>query len=389
MRKFKLLALAMSLVMLIGLMAGCGGNKTTGGSGEDVIKVGFLGALTGDVACYGIPGLKGLELAVEEINAQGGILGKKVEIVKEDNRGDKTEAANITKKFISKDKVSAIIGDPCTGITKVAAKIAQENQMVLISSGATGVGAIDAGDFCFRNTLLDEVACPATVGYLIDKGYKNFALVTAINDDYSVGLSDYFRKAIKDKGGKIIIEESIQRGDTNFAAQVTKIKPTNPDMIVFTGYYQEAALFMKEVRKQGMDQIFVGGDGCLGEDLYKLGGSAVEGSIVYCGFSPEQPSPETKKFLDAYSKKFNGEMADMFSAQYYDAMYIVARAMERANSTDPKVYKAEMAKTVDFPGVSGVTTFRANREPIKSPVYLLTVKDSSFKLLDKVDVKID
>lgn len=389
MRRFKILALAMSLVMLVGLMAGCGGNETTGGSGEDVIKVGFLGALTGDVACYGIPGLKGLELAVEEINAQGGILGKKVEIVKEDNRGDKTEAASITKKFISKDKVSAIIGDPCTGITIVAARIAQDNQMVLISSGATGVGAIDAGDFCFRNTLLDEVACPATVEYLINKGYKNFALVTAINDDYSVGLSDYFRKALKEKGGQIIIEESIQRGDTNFAAQVTKIKPANPDMIIFTGYYQEAALFMKEVRKQGMDQIFVGGDGCLGEDLYKLGGSAVEGSIVYCGFSPEQPSPETKKFLDNYSKKFNGEMADMFSAQYYDAMYIVAQAMERANSTDPKVYKAEMAKTADFPGVSGVTTFRANREPIKSPVYLLTVKDSSFKLLDKVDVKID
>jgi len=382
----------MSLVMLIGIVAGCGTGKTSTGPAnqEEVIKIGFLGALTGDVACYGIPGLKGLELAVEELNAKGGILGKKVEIVKEDNRGDKTEAANITKKFISKDKVSAIIGDPCTGITKVAARIAQDNQMVLISAGASGVGAIDAGDYCFRNTLLDQLASPAVVGYLLDKGYKNFAIVTAINDDYSVGLSDYFRKALKEKGGNIVIEESIQRGDTNFAAQVTKIKPKNPDIIVFTGYYQEAALFMKEVRKQGMKQVFVGGDGCLGEDLYKLGGSAVEGSMVYCGFSPEKPSAETKKFLEAYAKKFNGEQADMFSAQYYDAMMIVAQAMEKAKSTDPKVYKAEMAKTQNFPGVSGITTFRPdNREPIKSPVYLLTVKDSSFKLLDKVDVKVD
>ncbi|MGI6515141.1 MAG: ABC transporter substrate-binding protein [Syntrophomonadaceae bacterium] len=387
MRRFKLLALLMSFVLLLGLVAGCGGgSETTGGSDEDVIKVGFLGALTGDVACYGIPGLNGLELAVEEINAKGGILGKKVVIVEEDNAGDKTEAAAITRKFISKDKVNAIIGDPCTGITIVAAKIAQENQMVLISPGACGEGAIDAGDYCFRNTLLDKMACPAVTKYLIDKGYKNFALVTAINDEYSVGLSNYFRAALKELGGNIVIDESIQRGDTNFAAQVTKIKPTNPDIIIFTGYYQEAALFMKEVRKQGMNQVFVGGDGCLGEELYKLGGDAVEGSMVYCGFSPEQSRPEVQRFLDAYAEKHNGELADMFSAQYYDAMYIVAEAMERAGSTDPKVYKDEMAKTKDFPGVSGVTTFGPDREPIKNPVFLLQVKDNSFKLLDTAEV---
>lgn len=387
MRRFKLLALLMSFVLLLGLVAGCGGgSETTGGSDEDVIKVGFLGALTGDVACYGIPGLNGLELAVEEINAKGGILGKKVVIVEEDNAGDKTEAAAITRKFISKDKVNAIIGDPCTGITIVAAKIAQENEMVLISPGACGEGAIDAGDYCFRNTLLDKMACPAVTKYLIDKGYKNFALVTAINDEYSVGLSNYFRAALKELGGNIVIDESIQRGDTNFAAQVTKIKPTNPDIIIFTGYYQEAALFMKEVRKQGMNQVFVGGDGCLGEELYKLGGDAVEGSMVYCGFSPEQSRPEVQRFLQAYAEKHNGELADMFSAQYYDAMYIVAEAMERAGSTDPKVYKDEMAKTKDFPGVSGVTTFGPDREPIKNPVFLLQVKDNSFKLLDTAEV---
>lgn len=378
------------MLMLVGMVAGCSSDTKTGSTGDDVIKVGFLGALTGDVACYGLPGLKGLNMAAEELNAKGGILGKQVVVVEADNRGDKTEAINITQKFISRDGVKAIIGDPCTGITKVAAEVAQENKMVLISAGATGQGAIAAGDYCFRNTLLDSLASPATVGYLMENGYKDFALVTAINDDYSVSLSDYFRKALQDQGGNIVIEESIQRGDTNFSAQVTKIKPTNPDIIVFTGYYQEAALFMKEARKQGMDQVFVGGDGCLGEDLYKLGGEAVEGCIVYCGFTPEQPSPEMKTFLDAYTAKYN-EQPDMFSAQYYDALMIVAQAMERAQSTDPSVYKAEMAKTANYPGVSGRTTFGADREPIKSPVYLLTVKDADdnkFSLLQKVDVAI-
>lgn len=389
MKRYKTIALLMSMLMLISLVAGCGGNaeKASAPAG-DTIKVGFLGALTGDVANYGIPGLKGLDLAAEELNAKGGILGKKVEIIKEDNRGDKTEAANITKKYIAKDKVNVIIGDPCTGITQVAAKIAQENKMVLISAGATGTGVVEAGDYIFRNTLLDSVAAPATVDYLLKNNFKNFALVTAINDEYSVGLSDIFRKAIQDKGGKIVIEESIQKGDTNFAAQVTKIKPANPDLIIFTGYYTEAALFMKEIRKQGMKQTFAGGDGLLGPDLYKLGGDAVKGCYVYCGFSPEQPTDVTKKFLDSYTKKYKGEQADMFSAQYYDALMIIAQAMEKTKSTDPKVYKAELAKTKDFPGASGVTTFRENREPIKSPVYLLTVDGNAFKLKDKIQVTV-
>ncbi|MGE5405959.1 MAG: ABC transporter substrate-binding protein [Candidatus Saccharibacteria bacterium] len=388
MRKlYKVFALFLCVALLLTPVVGCGSkaNDANSGAASATIKVGFLGALTGDVANYGIPGLKGLKLAAEELNAKGGILGKKVEIIEEDNRGDTTEAANITKKFISRDKVNVIIGDPCTGITKVAAKIAQDNKMVLISAGATGKGVVEAGEFVFRDTLLDSVAAPAVVDYLIKKNMKNFAVVTAKNDEYSVGLSEIFRSAITSKGGKIVSDESIQKGDKNFAAQVTAIKPTKPDIIVFTGYYTEAALFMKEVRKQGMKQVFVGGDGCLGPDLYTNGGTAVEGSIVYCGFSPEQPTAETKKFLDAYKKKY-GEEGEMFSSQYYDALMIIAAAMEKAKSADPKVYRAELAKTASFPGASGVITFTASREPVKSPVYLLTVKNNSFKLLDKVPV---
>lgn len=388
-RRNKKLALVLSLLLVLTLVVGCGSQKTTTTSTNDskVIKIGFLGALTGDVACYGKPGLKGLQMAAEDINAKGGILGKQVEIVSYDNAGDKAQAASITKKYISKDKVSGIVGDPCTGVTIAASAVAQANKMVLISAGATGKGAIDAGDYCFRNTLLDEVACPAAVGYLLKNNYKNIALVTASNDEYSVGLSEYFRNAIKKQNGNIVIEESIQRGDKNFSAQVTKIKPANPDIIVFTGYYQEAALFMKEVRKQGMkDIVFIGGDGCLGEDLYKLGGEAVEGSMIYCGFTPDNPSAETKAFLDAYTAKYN-EKADMFSAQYYDALFILKSAMEKANSTDPQVYQKEMLKIKDFPGVSGITSFRANREPVKSPLYVLTVKDASFKLKDQIPVK--
>lgn len=378
----KMLAIALCLVLALGSLAGCAKKQ------EETVKIGFLGALTGDVANYGQPGLKGLQLAAEELNAKGGILGKPIEILGEDNRGDKTEAANLTTRYITQEKVAALVGDPCTGITKVAGKIAQDNQMVIISAGATGTGVCEIGDYVFRDTLLDSVAAPATVEYLLGQNFKKIALVTATNDDYSVGLSGIFRKAVKDKGAAVVIEESIQKGDTNFAAQVTNIKAANSDLIIFTGYYTEAGLFMKEVRKQGMKQLFVGGDGCLGPDLVKLGGKAVEGSMVYCGFSPEQPTPETKKFLDAYAKKYNGAEADMFAAQYYDALMILAKVMEETKSTDPKVYVKALAKTANFPGASGVITFQADREPIKSPVYLLTVQDGKFKLKQKIDVKV-
>jgi branched-chain amino acid transport system substrate-binding protein len=374
-------------VLLIGLLSGCSSSGSQSNGGEDVIKIGFLGAKTGNVASYGINTLKGMQLAAEEINESGGVLGKKIQIIEADNRGDRTEIANVMQKFITKDKVVAVIGDPTTGGTKVAAPIAQSNQTVLLSAGAVGDGVVEIGDYIFRNTLLNSVAAPITTRYFIeDLKWSNAALVTSLNNDFSVGLSDIFREAIVDFGGKIVIEETIQDGDTDFSAQVTKVKEAKPDVIVFTGYYTEAALFMKEARRQGLEAKMVAGDGTLSPELMKLGGDAVEGSIVYCGFSPDQPSPETEKFLKAVEKKYNEE-ADMFVAQGYDAVKILVAAMDKANSADPKVFKTALAETKDFPGASGITTFQENREPIKSPVYLLVVKDGKFILQSKLPVE--
>jgi branched-chain amino acid transport system substrate-binding protein len=376
-------------VLLIGLISGCSSQPSENGSTGDTIKIGFLGAKTGNVATYGINTLKGMKLAAEEINNAGGVLGKKIEIIEADNRGDRTEIANIMQKFITKDKVVAIIGDPTTGGTKVAAPIAQSNQVVLLSAGAAGEGVVEIGDYIFRNTLLDSVAAPITAKYVIEElKWDKAALVTSLNNDFSVGLSKIFAKAIKELGGEIVIEESIQDGDTDFSAQVTKIKEANPEVIIFTGYYTEAALFLQEARRQGLEAKMVAGDGCLSPDLIKLGGDAVEGSFVYCGFSPDQPTAETQKFIEAVKGKYNEE-PDMFVAQGYDAVKILAAAMEKANSIDPKVFRDALAQTKNFPGVSGVTTFRENREPIKSPVYLLTVKDGKFTLQAKLPVKLE
>lgn len=384
-------ALALSMVMVFSLMAGCGGGAgDSDKAAGDTIKLGFLGATTGSVANYGIPGEKGMKLAIKEINAEGGVLGKQLQGIYEDNKGDNTEIANITTKYITRDKVAALIGDPCTGLTKVAADIAQKNQVVIFSSGATGDGVVEIGDYVFRNTLLDIFAVPAVVDWMLDdQGWEKVAVITSLNNGYSTALTPVFKKSLEARNANIVIEESVNDGETDFTAQVTKLKNSGADVLIFTGYYTEAALIMNEAQKQNLDIKLIGGDGLYGQDLAKLGLSAVEEKVIfYCGFATDQPSPETAAFLEKYRAEYNEE-PDMFSAQYYDAVYIIADAMEKSGSADPTVYRDELAQLKDYPGVSGQTTFRADREPVKSPVFLMTVKDGQFALVNKIPVEVE
>jgi len=395
--KPKKFVILVSLLLVTLLAIGCGGQSSdsdnSGSQAADeagAIKIGFLGDLTGDTAIYGINTLDGMKMAAEKLNADGGVLGKEIVIVEADHRYDKAEAANIVQKFISRDEVSAIVGDPTTGVTLATAPISNQNEVVQLSAGATGSGVVEIGPYVFRNTLLDSVGGPATMDYAINEmGWKKVALITSVNNDFSVGLSKIFEEAIIANGGEIVIKESVQDGDTDFSGQVSNIKTKNPDVIVFSGYYTEGGLIMKEVRKQGMqDIVMVAGDGLQAPAFWELGGEAVEGSISYCGFSPEEPTDETAKFIEEFTAKFNKD-PDLFNAQGYDAVLIIADAIAKAESADPKVFKDTLAQTKNFPGVSGVTTFRENRDPIKSPVYLLQVKNQNWSLLKKVPVEMD
>lgn len=391
-RRKNKLAVVLSLILMISLLAGCGAGSNGAGSDKDAsdtIKLGFLGATTGPVANYGIPGEKGMKLAIAEINDEGGVLGKKLQGIYEDNKGDNSEIANITTKYITRDKVAAMVGDPCTGLTKVAADIAQKNKVVIFSSGATGEGVVEIGDYVFRNTLLDKFAVPVVVDWMLDdQGWKNIAVITSLNNGYSTALTPVFEKALQSRQANIVLQDSVNDGETDFTAQVTKLKNSGADVLVFTGYYTEAALIMNEVQKQNFDIKLIGGDGLYGQDLAKLGLTAVEDKVIfYCGFSTDQPSAETQAFLEKYRAEYNEE-PDMFSAQYYDAVRILAAAMEKSGSADPSVYKEELAKLKDYPGVSGMTSFREDREPIKSPVFLLTVKDGKFALVNKLPVEV-
>lgn len=401
--KRKILVVIGIILGLLLIVSGCGGGNTentgntsstssTGGTeSKEPVKFGFLGAKTGNTSIYGLGWLKGVKLAVDELNQSGGILGHPVELIEDDNVGAKDQAINITNKFITQDKVNAIMGDVLTGLSRVAGQIANSKNTVMVSGG-TGPGVVEIGPYVFRDTLLDSVATPALMSYVIkERGWKKIAMITSKNNDYSVGVTEVFKKAITEYGGQVVVQVFVQDGDTDFSAQVTKIKSANPDVIVFGGYYTEAALIMRKVREVGMkDIVMVGGDGLQGDDLMKIGGSAVEGLISFNGFSTEQPSPTTEKFINAFKVKNNNELPDVFAATGYDAVMLTVKAMTDANSVDPVKFKDTMAQTKNYEGVSGTITFQQpSHEVIKSPVYLLQVKDGKFALLKKVAVKLD
>jgi branched-chain amino acid transport system substrate-binding protein len=379
------------LVSVALLAAGCGGGGSKEGdkAAADTIKIGFLGGKTGNHAHYGIETLKGMQMAVDKINSAGGLVGKKVEIIEGDHGSNSTEAAAVTQKLATQ-KVAFIVGDPTTGITKLAAPICQQNKIVLMSAGAVGTGVVEIGDYIFRDTLLDAVAAPAVTRYLSeDLKWKKVALVTTTGLAYSESLTKLFKDALAKYNIEIVAESSIMEKDTNFSAQVTSLKSKQFDGVVFTGYYTEGALFMKEMRKQGLKQVMVGGDGLLGKELYEMGEAAVEGSMVYTGFAVDTVNATgiTKDFIDAYKAKNNGELPDMFSAQGYDAVMMVADAIKAANSADPTVYREKLTQTKDWKGVTGTITLDANREPIKSPVYLLEVKDKQFAVKTVIPIQ--
>jgi branched-chain amino acid transport system substrate-binding protein len=379
-RKSSYLLALVALLALALLTAGCGGSNATNKAGGDTIKIGFLGGLTGGHAHYGIETLKGMQMAVDDINAAGGVNGKKLEIIQGDHGSNGSEAANVTQKLITQG-VSAIVGDPTTGFTKTAAQICQPAKVVLLSAGAVGPGIVEIGDYIYRDTLLDAVAAPAVTRYLAeDLKWKKVALVTTTGLAYSEGLTAIFKPALAKYGIEIVAEQSIMEKDTNFSAQVTALSHKEFDGVVFTGYYTEGALFMKEMRKQGLNHVMVGGDGLLGKELYELGENAVQGSMVYAGFAvdSENAAGKTKEFIEKYKAKNNNALPDMFPAQGYDAVVLLADAMKAANSSDPKVFKDKLAQTKDWQGVTGTITFDENREPIKSPVYLQEVKGQGF-----------
>ena len=350
---------------------------------QDTIKIGEFGSLTGDNASFGISQNNGVQMAVEEINAAGGVLGKKIELIVEDNQTKQGETTTIVRKLISQDHVVALIGEVASSKTLEAAPIAQESKIPDIATAATNPRVTQTGDYIFRVCFTDDFQAVVIARFVLEKlQKKKVAFMTDVKQDYSVGLTGIAKDYLLKHGAEVVKEQSYSSGDKDFRAQLTDIKSANPDIIIITGYYPEAALIAKEARQLGIKSVLVGGDGWDGASLIPVGGKAIEGAYFSNHFSVEDKSPAVQDFVSKYKQKYNA-LPDAFAALGYDAVKLLADAITRAGGTDPQKLRDAIASTKNFPGVSGTITINPERNATKSAV-ILTIKDGAVHYFDTV-----
>jgi branched-chain amino acid transport system substrate-binding protein len=347
------------------------------------IRVGEVDPLTGGVSQFGIGSHQGFVLALEEVNAEGGILGQKIELVTEDDQSRPGQSATAVRKLITQDKVVAILGDATSSATLEAAPIAQADKIPMITPTATNPRITELGDFIFRVCFLDEFQGRVLARFARDKlkARKIFTL-TDVKQDYSIDLLKFFKEEFTKLDGTIVGEQSYSTGDIDFRAQLTPIRVAKPDAVFVPGYYQEVALIVKQGRQIGLTMPFIGCDGWANQTLIGIGGKAVDGCFFTNHFSPDDPSPIVNSFVTKYQEKY-GALPDTFSALGYDAARLLADAIKRAGSSDPRAIRDALAKTAGFQGVTGEISLDANRNASK-PGLIVTVKEGKFEIAEKI-----
>lgn len=356
----------------------------------DVIKVGEFASLTGKEATFGVSSHEGTLLAVEELNAAGGVLGKKIELITEDDLSKAGEAATVVNKLIARDGVVAILGEVASSRSLEAAPICQLNKIPMISPSSTNPKVTETGDFIFRVCFTDILQGKILANFA-EKTLraKKVAVFTDVKSDYSKGLARYFKESFTAAGGQIVTELDFNGGDKDFKAQLTAIKSSNPDAVFVPGYYTDAALICIQARQLGVTVPLFGGDGWESEDLVKIGKDAVEGVYFSTHCSAESPGDKVRKFVETYKKRFKNtdgspKAPDAMAMLGYDSAMILADAMKRAGTTEGDKVRAALAVTKDFGGVSGNITIDPKRDATK-PMVILQIKGGQFKLVETVN----
>ena len=373
----RLVFLSLCVLILASCNGAGGGSGSTGDPAAEEILIGEYGSLTGEDATFGTSTKNGIDIAVDEINAAAGLLGKKVRVIVEDDQGKAEEANIVVTKLITKDKVVAVLGEVASSRSLAAAPVAQQYSVPMISPSSTNVEVTRKGDYVFRVCFLDPFQ-----GFVMAKFATNtlkmtkVAILRDIKSDYSVGLANAFIDNFKKMGGTIVGDESYSAGDTDFNAQLTSIKAKNPQAIFVPGYYTAVGLIARQAKKQGIAAPLLGGDGWDSPKLTEIGGAALDGSFFTNHYSVEDPSPEAQKFLAAYKARFNS-VPDALAGLGYDSAMVLFEAIKRAGSTDGKKIRDEIARTKDHAGVTGKITLDSERNANK-PAVVLEIKGGKF-----------
>ncbi|MEO6246285.1 MAG: ABC transporter substrate-binding protein [Opitutaceae bacterium] len=369
-------ALRLALALTAVLLASCAKQA-------DTLRIGEFASMTGKEATYGQASHKGTLLAIDEVNAAGGVLGKKLELLSEDNQSKAGESATIVKKFISRDKVIAVLGEVASSRSLEAAPICQAAGIPMITPSSTSPEVTAKGDYIFRVCFIDPFQ-----GTVMAKFAKNslkvrrVALLTSASSAYSVGLAKYFKERFAADGGVVALEQKFSEGDKDFRAQLTAIKAAQVEGLFVPGYYAEAALICKQAQDLGIKVPIFGADGWESPELVSIGGKAVEGTFFATHYSPENSDPAVVKFNTLFRQRW-GDASDTLNGLGYDSVMMLVDALKRAGTTEPAKLRDALAVTKNFPGVTGTITLDDQRNPTKSAV-VLTVKNGKFVFVESI-----
>jgi branched-chain amino acid transport system substrate-binding protein len=349
----------------------------------DAIVIGEVGSLTGSEAAFGISTRNGIELAVDEANAAGGVKGRKLKVIVYDDQSKPEEAGSSVARLLGQDHAQIILGEVASTNSLAMAPKAQEAQVPMISPSSTNPKVTEVGDYIFRVCFIDPFQGYVMAKYAKeDLKFSKVAILTDKKSAYSDGLTEVFSRKFAEMGGKIVGVEAYSKGDTDFRAQLTNIKKLKAEGLYVPGYYQDVAIIAEQARELGIKVTMMGGDGWDSAKLFELGGSAVDGSYVSNHYSADDPSPRVQDFIKRYNERFK-TVPDSLAALGYDSARVAIDAMQRVKELTGPALRDEIAKTKDFPGVAGTITLDDKRNPVK-PAVVLKIEGGKFKYVATV-----
>lgn len=345
---------------------------------QEVIKIGNIASLTGPIASYGESHTRAVKLLVDRINAEGGILGKQIELITEDDQSDPVIGANAALKLIERDKVVAIVGPVPSTIGMAVAPIVENAKVPTVVTG-TNPAITPGKDFVFRSCWTDDFQGVVMARFCIERlNAETAAVLYDLGNDYAMSVAEVFVKSFEDFGGDILTVQTHPTGVVDFRAQLTTIKSRNPDVFFFSDFYQDASLIGRQAREVGVESIFVGSDGWDSPDLDL---KALDGAYYCSHFSMEDPRPETRIFVESYREEY-GSDPDLLAIMGYDAALIVLNGIRTAGTTDRAAVAKAIAATKELPGAQGDITLDKNGDPTTLPAAILQIVDGEIKYIE-------
>lgn len=369
----RLLLLPLAFCLLPSALLGCHGQDArVVKPPPERVRVGAFMSLTGDTSQYGLSSLNGIRMAVEEANAAGGVKGLRVDVVVRDTRSDAVETASAVEQLAREERVHALVGEVVSSRSLAAARVAQREQVPMLTPSATSPELTAVGDYVFRSCYTDTFQGVALARFAIESlGAMRAALIIDRDQRYSVELARLIREDFERRGGKVVAAQEYPDGESDFSVQLAEVGAAQPDVIFIPGYYMEVALIARQARALGINTPLVGGDGWDSPRLVQLGGTAMTGGYFTTHFSAEDPDPQVQRFVADYRRLY-GSAPDAFAATGYDAARIVLAAIERAPTLERSAVRDALAATREFPGVTGPATFNAERNAVK-PIVVVRI----------------